>query len=720
MHPSDLDTAPDIRSRLSAARLPAMPQILLQLIEHCDADEMRMADVAKLVAKDVALTAKIFELAVNGSSYHRSNRPASIEQALNALGSDMVRTLLIRESIAQVFDGATAPTEVDLRGYWRHSLTAAVAAQMLAVKIGYPHIEEAYLAGLLHDVGRLALLMTVPDEYSSNVPAGDDENLCSIERRMLHITHPQAGACLLARWELDSFLADSVLYHHEPVTRLEKAHPLIRIGFLAHQISEEEHDEHALEALGSACGVDPGVLSRIRGRAAARVEKLAATLGIDLIGTEKMQGPVMRPAVMRDRARERLAARVRDLVLASEAGRSFARQDAESKLLETITQSALLLFDFEDVILFLIDDKAQALIGAPVGPHRRRLAGFSIPLNTGGALAATAHQSRLTTISHQGDSLGVAEEQLLRILGTQHLVCVPLVVASRCHGVVIGAAASSQLPSLHQREDFLRAFGTQVASALKAASSQRNETSRVVATLKEKYREAARRAAHEANNPLSIIKNYLSVLDRKLAKQEPVGSEISILNEEINRVGQIINSLGDLQPAAREGSTEVNRVIDEVVRLFRDTEYIPPAVKITARVQDQPIVVDGDADVLKQILVNLMKNAVEALAGAGEIAIGTNGFVNRDGQLYVELWLKDTGPGIDPQLMAHLFAPTRSSKAGEHRGIGLSIVHGQVKQLQGFITCRSDSNGTTFEILLPSGAGMTPAAQWHSRNPVQR
>jgi signal transduction histidine kinase len=426
----------------------------------------------------------------------------------------------------------------------------------------------------------------------------------------------------------------------------------------------------------------------------------------------------MRPVAMRDRARERLSARVRDLVLASEAGRSFARQDADSKLLETITQSALLLFDFEDATLFLVDDKAQALIGAPVGPHRRRLAGFSIPLNGGGALAVAAQQSRLTTISHDGDSLGVAEEQLLRILGTQHLVCVPLVATARCHGIVIGGVSSSQLPVLHQREGFFRAFGAQVAAALKTASIQRDETSREVAEIKEKYREAARRAAHEVNNPLSIITNYLSVLDRKLAKQEPVGSEISILNEEISRVGQIIHSLGDLQPAQRKGSTEVNRVIDEVVRLFRDTEYIPPAVKITARMQDQPLLVEGDADILKQILVNLMKNAVEALVGAGEIAIGTNGLVNRDGQLYVELWLKDTGPGIDLQGMANLFFPTRSTKGGGHRGIGLSIVHGLVKQLQGFITCRSDKNGTTFEILLPSGVGMTPATQSHSRNPV--
>jgi signal transduction histidine kinase/HD-like signal output (HDOD) protein len=711
MHPSEIDNAPDIRSRLSAARLPAMPQILLQLLEHCQADEMSMAEVAELVDKDVALTAKIFDLANSGSSYHRTNQPASLELALMALGADMVRTLLIRESIAQVFDNASHSNELDLRGFWKHSLMAAVVGQMVAAKMGYPHTEEAYLAGLLHDVGRLALLMTVPREEAANIPAGDDEDICAVERRTLHITHPQAGACLVGRWELDSFLADSVLYHHESIDRLERSHPLIRIGFVAHQLSGEELDDGTLETLGTLCGIGAGVLGLIRGRAEVRVEKAAARLGIDLTGTEKMPGPMMRSGHAPDPARERLSAKVRDLVVAAEAGRSFARQQGESKLLETVTQSALLLFDFEDAALFLIDEKTQALIGAPVGPHRRRLAEFSIPLNSGGSIATAAQQGRLTYISHDGNAMGVAEEQLLRILGTEHLVCAPLVVTRRCHGVVIGAASSSQLPALRQREGFLQSFGTQVATALKSASSRRDETGKEVAALREKYREAARSAAHEVNNPLSIIKNYLSVLDRKLARQEPVSAEISILNEEITRVGQIINRLGDLQPAVREGSAEVNRIVNEVARLFRDTEYAAPSVKITARTLERPLPIDGDPDILKQILVNLMKNAVEALVGGGDIGIGTNGLVNRDGQLYVELWVKDTGPGIHPDLMANLFFPTRSSKGEGHRGIGLSIVHGLVKQLQGFVTCRSDNSGTTFEILLPAGAALTPAAR---------
>jgi signal transduction histidine kinase len=145
---------------------------------------------------------------------------------------------------------------------------------------------------------------------------------------------------------------------------------------------------------------------------------------------------------------------------------------------------------------------------------------------------------------------------------------------------------------------------------------------------------------------------------------------------------------------------------------------VPPSVQIAARTQDQPFAIDCDAATLKQILVNLIKNAVEALSAGGKISIANNGLVNRDGALYVELSIKDTGPGISPEVMANLFSPVRSTKGDGHRGLGLSIVHGLIKRMNGMITCRSDKKGTTFEILLPDCTDQTPASRSQLRSPA--
>ena len=168
----------DIRNRLLIARLPAMPQILIKLIEHLQADDAGMPELAALIAKDAAMTSKILTVA-NSSAFHRNARTVGLEQSLVSLGTDMIKTLVISESVFQTFNSFPHSGSTDLRGFWKGSLTTAVIARDIARKMEYPHVEEAYLAGLLHNVGRLALLATAPKEYGFNFMARDDEDLCA-------------------------------------------------------------------------------------------------------------------------------------------------------------------------------------------------------------------------------------------------------------------------------------------------------------------------------------------------------------------------------------------------------------------------------------------------------------------------------------------------------------------------------------------------------------
>jgi HD-like signal output (HDOD) protein/signal transduction histidine kinase len=714
MHQSDHD----IRNRLLIARLPAMPQILIKLIEHLQADDAGMPELAALIAKDAAMTSKILTVA-NSSAYHRNNRAVGLEQSLVSLGTDMIKTLVISESVFQTFNSFPHSSSTDLRGFWKSSLTTAVIARDIAKQMEYAHVEEAYLAGLLHNVGRLALLATAPKEYAFNFMARDDEDLCAVEQRTLQITHSEAGAWLIERWHLDSFLADSVLYHHEPVSRLESAHPLIRIVRLAHLLCcHREDEEHApaIEDSIRLCGLDATVLEQIVKTAARQVEKSAAYLGIDLAGADDIATPpAYAPPPPVDPVQARLSEEVRNMVLVSEMGQTFARQQGEMSLLESMTRSARILFDFDTTVVLMENPTGHALVGTAAGEQQQRLAEFQIPLTSGGAIADAALERKLTYISKDTPTLSVAEEQLFRILGTESLVCVPLVANQRCLGVLIGGAANWQMPSYQKRERFLQSFGTQAAAALETSMSERGHAKRQIAHVAEEYREASRRVVHEVNNPLSIIKNYLSVLDGKLAKREPVVGEMSILNEEIDRVGQLINGLADLQPTDTTRATDVARVVDDVLRLFRATDFVPASVQIVVRMQEEPAEIDGDADILKQILVNLIKNAVEALPDGGKIEISNRGHVNRERKLYLELVISDSGPGLSAEVLANLFSAVRSTKEGKHHGLGLSIVHSLVKKMQGLITCRSGKTGTTFEILLPARGSTSQVAGVQTR-----
>ncbi|WP_426116519.1 HDOD domain-containing protein [Massilia sp. PWRC2] len=718
----------DIRNRLLIARLPAMPQILIKLLEHLQADDLGMAELAALIANDAGMTAKILAVA-NSSAYHRVHRQVGLEPALMALGTDMIKTLVISESVFQTFSSFPHSGSTDLRGFWKSSLTAAVIARDVAKRIDYPHVEEAYLAGLLHNVGRLALLATAPKEYAFNFTARDDAALCAVEQRTLQITHSEAGAWLIERWHLDSFLADSVLYHHEPIERLEAAHPLIRIVRLAHLLGhlddqddqedqdaqDGQDDSDAIIAAGAAlCGLGVDDVLAIAAAAARQVEKSATHLGIDLTGADDAPTP---PAYAppADPVRQRLSEEVRNLVLVSEVGQNFARQQGEANLLESMTRSARILFDFDNAVILLENPTGHALVGMAAG-GQQRIAEFSIPLNRGGAVAAAALAKKPAFVKRDAQSLGLAEEQLFRLLGTDSLVCVPLVAGGRSLGVMVGGLGAWQVPACQKRERFMQAFGAQAATALEAALAERGQAHRQLAHAAEEYREASRRVVHEVNNPLSIIKNYLSVLDNKLARREPVVGEMSILNEEIDRVGQLINGLADLQPTATTGATNVARVADDVLRLFRATDFVPAGVAMAVNMPDAGAEIDGDADVLKQILVNLVKNAIEAIGSHGKIDIVNRGHVVRERTLYVDLVVSDNGPGMSQEVLTNLFSPVRSAKEGKHHGLGLSIVHGLVKKIGGIISCRSGAAGTSFEILLPARAPAGAAAGPRSRS----
>ena len=689
-----------------------MPQILVKLLGHLQADDLGMQELAALIAKDAGITGKLLTVA-NSSAYHRGNRAANLEQALVSLGTDMIKTLVISDSVFQTFNNFPHSGSTDLRAFWKNSLAAAVIARDVARRMDYPHLEEAYLAGLLHNVGRLALLATAPKEYAFNFTALDDEDLCAVEQRTLQITHAEAGAWLIERWELDSFLADAVLYHHESSERLESAHPLIRIVRLAHLMAGHPDDDAALAEGALLCGLEQDEVGEMLAASARQVDKAALHLGIDLAGADDIPAPPAYAPPVVDPVQQRLSEEVRNLVLVSEVGQVFARQEGESALLESMTRTARILFDFDNTVILLENPTGQLLVGAP-GVATARIAEFAIPLAKGGPIAAAALARRPAYLQRGGDALGLPEEQLLRMLGTEGLVCLPLVSGARCLGMLVGGVAAWQLAACQKRERFLQSFGTQAASALESALQERVNARRQVASVADEYREASRRVLHEVNNPLSIIKNYLSVLDSKLERQEPVASEMSVLNEEIDRVGQLIGTLADIKPLETgPRATDAVKVAEDVVRLFRAGQFVPSNVQIATALHDDARLVEGDADTLKQILVNLVKNAVEALAvsGGGRIEIANRGHVHRERRLYLELSVSDTGPGLAPEVMANLFAAVKSTKDGPHRGIGLSIVHGLVKKLNGHIACRSGRTGTAFEILLPawSGASAAPA-----------
>lgn len=688
----------DLRQRLQLARLPAMPEILLKLLELCQTDGAGMAEIARLVGNDVAVTTRVLAVA-NSAAWQRGGQKVGLMLALSRLGSETIKTLVMGESVRQTFATMAGAAGWDLRHFWSHALTSAVIAREIARATDYPQHEEAWLAGLLHDVGRLALRVVAPQTCAAHFVAADDAALCLLEQQQLQLDHAEAGAWLAQRWQLDSFLADAIRYHHAPLARIASAPALVRIVHLAHRLAEQDGAAGLAPDAGALCGVADEALLLICQSAAAQVARTAGFLGIDVSAPPAQQAAVAPAAV--GAAQRGLQEALHERSLVAELARSLGLLPGEAQQLALLRNSVGLEFQLQDSLVLLPDAAGQLLVAASFSEAMERLDGFAVALEQDGTIAAAVQQRRLLCSAGPGLVPGLAEEQLLRALQAESLLCLPLLLGEQCLGLLVAGLPALQVPEVLARERLLLAMAGAAATALAVTQGQRGDVALQLTALREEQALQARKMAHEINNPLAIVKNYLGVLDDKLKRSQPVQAELLLLGEEIDRVGKLVNARAGV-PGNGPAFADINQVITRLQRLLRDSAFLPEGVELRVRLPERSCLIQGEADTLQQILLNLVKNSVEALAQGGRIQIVNQGQVQRAGKACYVLVVFDNGPGIPAEQRSRLFAPLPSSKPGSNRGLGLSIVHGLVAQLGGSIHCTSSSSrGTAFDICLP-------------------
>ncbi|MBI3522789.1 MAG: PAS domain S-box protein [Chloroflexi bacterium] len=212
--------------------------------------------------------------------------------------------------------------------------------------------------------------------------------------------------------------------------------------------------------------------------------------------------------------------------------------------------------------------------------------------------------------------------------------------------------------------------------------------------------------AHEINNPLEAIQNSLYLLVNKVPNDDPNYKFLEIAMKETQRMSRILRQmLGFYRPAASMGPTDVNALIDEaealVVKRLRDRK-----IGLRKSLDGALPPIQASADQLKQVILNLLLNAAEAMGEGGTIDLETR--VYRDARApflraeAVQILIRDTGAGIDEEHMPHIFEPFFSTKGERGTGLGLWVSSGIVQAHGGTLQVRSRPGiGTTFSITLP-------------------
>jgi putative nucleotidyltransferase with HDIG domain len=198
--------------------LPSPPDMYEKLVAELQSESVAMKKVADLISQDVALTAKMLQM-VNSAFFGLPRRVESPLQAVNLLGLDVVQGLVLTAGVFSQFEGPEVPG-LSIDRIYNHSVAVGTAANRIAKTIGLEQrvTEDALMAGLLHDIGKLIQLMHFSEEISSalKLAAETETSLPEAERQVMGVTHAELGAHLLSLWGLPDSILESVALHHLP------------------------------------------------------------------------------------------------------------------------------------------------------------------------------------------------------------------------------------------------------------------------------------------------------------------------------------------------------------------------------------------------------------------------------------------------------------------------------------------------------------------------
>ena len=678
-------------ARLETLRsLPTLPHILLQLIETCNRPEMGLKDLTRLINQDPALSERVLRL-VNSAYYSLQQKVSTIDQALLLLGLEAVRNIAISSSVYQVFQGSPAKHGLNLKRFWWHSVSCAVAARLLAVKTAFPSPDEAFLAGLLHDIGKILLWSSFRGEYSAILKACGERSaeLLAAEQKM-GLTHAEAGAWLLGRWDLRSFLPDAVRYHHEPPVRIAESFPLVRIVFAANLLCPSDAGgEPRLAEAARAVGLGVRDLESLRADAAEEVRQIAGSLEIEV---DPPSSPETGP---KDRAKaDALARLVRDYSQAAGISEGFLKAARREEVLEALRRGLALLFELGSARYFRLE--SGALVSEP--PAGAGGGELRIPYQESSSLLARClARGEVLDSFNPLASPSIFDEQLARLLAGEGILCLPLRAGNEPLGVLAAGIRAREHTALAARVTLLAMLADQASLALFALVVQERQAERIREERLGAASTLARRVVHEARNPLGIISNYLSILSAKLQGNSPIQEDLRILREEILRVSLIISELGSFSAPVVRQPVDLNELLADLARISREPLWESSRIRLQLALDPQLPPLDSEKNKLKQVFLNLLKNAAEAMPGGGDLFIQTRLCPGEPRR--VEASVRDEGTGIAEEVRSRLFEPFVSTKAQE--GLGLSIAYGFVRELGGNISYETGSGGTTFRVQLP-------------------
>lgn len=731
--------------------LPTLPGVAARVLQLASSQDSSARDLTLLIESDQSLTSRILTL-VNSPAFRRGKPVGTIDRAVSLLGFEAVRNSVLSLKVFDLFSrkGASAFRSCfDRKAFWKHSLAVAVASQMIARRVRGTGAEEAFVAGLLHDIGKVALDYALPKTFDQVIRRVQVQHRPYVEAEMsiLGMDHTGIGKRLAENWKFPASLANVIWLHHQDVEHLPKnieGDRLVEIVHLADLVARQVRiglgspltDAGDVARMIERLRLPPTFLDSISKDLHRLVAEHVQAMGLEktdeqLLFCESLQGANAELGLINEQlmaARQSLETRKKHAEVLAALGSEVQRVGRIGELLDAVAAAFGNWLETDVCVAYAYSEDQSYVEGIVKVRGRRQSEQFLFEgRDATGVTPVGGDAAGQYGLTRAEQAQGWLFERLGERLGQGEFYSYPLRSDDAALGGVVflwpeGRSAPTQtdvqdLSSLAMTAS-LALLRWQQSSRLTALSESLAEANR--ATMEAREELVKRRnlasigamaagAAHEINNPLAVISGRAQLLAEVETDEKKVKS-LTIIAEQAQRASDIINELmGFARPVTpRLTTVDPAQVVRKAVEQSR-TEATEKGVELACEVPADLPSLTADGSQVQWMLEELLQNALYATAAGGQITVRVEAD-SESGALAMSV--VDTGCGMDAATLASASEPFFSGrKAGRGRGLGLAKVQRLAEANKAAMQIESAVNqGTTVRLVFDLAGSASEAS----------
>jgi putative nucleotidyltransferase with HDIG domain len=733
-----------LQTELAVGRLDSLstlPCIGAKFLPKLLEEDFSPSSLADIIESDPALAARILSIVEGrGASFPRGR--FSLRQALDKLSAHEVRDAILSVKVAQGFDaddGIDTDRAAARKGLLLHSIAVACCARAIA-ETARPQMdcELAYLAGLLHDIGKLALEETMPKSFSTMVEEAraTKSSLCAIEKKHLGTDHTIIGKRLAQQWRLPQLIVLAIWLHHSRTIKIAEDMPEVRLAAvvqLADSIARQSDiggsgsfdSPESVEVVSQLLAISPEQLEQISESLPETIRQKSNTLGLYLPNSGANYCRIVHSAAAQLARRDtrlsgenhRLQSDSNHLGFVTEFLAGINSTGSAIDIAENLAVRWQKFYQTGMVCLYLVppagmqtveavvvDELAQsrtACLNAPVDASivPKRIANSFAILDAYDYIEwlleqleaeFDEHRTKLLPLLSGGEAIGAVVFELFypedaELFEEKYRMCVSVA------GAVLGMALEQE-----RQQYFSEVFARLISGPADAASRAVSPDNSLAYLA-----ELSAGAAHELNNPLAVISGRAQLLAGTEDDQEKKRILEQIYENSKEASAIIADLMGFAEPSEpRASRTDVRQILDEAVELAKQKTragHLDISIETAGDVGD----VFVDSGQIASAVANVICNAAESYGEkAGPIEITAETAEHGDS---VEIQITDTGCGMDSETVKKAAQPFFSAKAaGRKRGMGLAYAVRFVELNNGSLNITSKPDqGTRVTVRLP-------------------